>query len=162
MLIEHHSIFFSAASYVSYWQWRHQVPRDHGGWPSQTWRTYGPKARSGWQINTMPDVCRKHDRMSWTFWSHWAGQASVSCGFHNKNSEDSQMRLFLLLQASHGSGNFFFFLCQIFFKICNELRKAQRNDTEWHGREYSCGYNICKSLIFRSQCWNIHHHLKYC
>lgn len=47
---------------------------------------------------------------------------------------------------------FFFFLCQIFFKICNELRKVQRNDTEWHGREYSCGYNICKSLIFRSQC----------
>lgn len=47
---------------------------------------------------------------------------------------------------------FFFFLCQIFFKICNELRKVQLNDTEWHGREYSCGYNICKSLIFRSQC----------
>ena len=85
---------------VSYTPGGYSVSVHDGGWKAQSWWVDGSQARGNRKNREMPDLCWKHDKLPWPFWSHRTIQASVPCWISVKDSEDIAMCLPLLLKTA--------------------------------------------------------------
>lgn len=80
---------------------RHQVPLHNGRRSPEAKWPHGSSARSRGQNVTLPDVCREHDHLSWTFRPHRAGQTRLPRWISHQDSEDHSLCVLLLRATAH-------------------------------------------------------------